>query len=197
MVVSLADGVKIESTAAQRLGTISSSCGLCGKQNIEAIRQAFAPIGSNGFRIEIATLLSLPKMLRANQSDFARTGGIHAAGIFDSAGKPLIVREDIGRHNAVDKGIGRALLDRKLPLDRHILLVSGRTSFEIIQKAVAAGIPIVASVSAPSSLAIEFARESNQTLVGFLRPPSFNIYSHVERVILELRRDQGASGFLR
>jgi FdhD protein len=129
-------------------------------------------------------LLSLPDKLRANQSDFARTGGIHAAGIFDLNGKPLIVREDIGRHNAVDKAIGRAFLDGKLPLDRHILLVSGRASFEIMQKALAAGIPIVASVSAPSSLAMEFARESNQTLVGFLRPPSFNIYSHVERVIL-------------
>ena len=130
-------------------------------------------------------LLSLPQLLREQQSDFARTGGIHAAGIFDSAGKPLIVREDIGRHNAVDKAIGRAFLDEKLPLDRHVLLVSGRASFEILQKALSAGIPIIASVSAPSSLAMEFARENNQTLVGFLRPPSFNIYSHVERVILD------------
>jgi FdhD protein len=100
-------------------------------------------------------------------------------------GAPRIVREDIGRHNAVDKIIGRAFLDRLLPLDRHVLLVSGRASFEIMQKTLAAGIPIVASVSAPSTLAMNFARESNQTLVGFLRPPSFNIYSHIERVILE------------
>jgi FdhD protein len=186
VVVSLADGVQIELTATQRLGTISSSCGLCGKASIDAIRQNFAPITSTSFRIPIQILLLLPDLLRKHQSDFARTGGIHAAGIFDADGNALIVREDIGRHNAVDKAIGREFLDRKTPLDQHILLVSGRASFEIMQKALAAGIPIVASVSAPSSLAMEFARESNQTLVGFLRPPSFNIYSHVERVVLDL-----------
>lgn len=185
IVVDLAGAKKIKLDTAQRFGTISSSCGLCGKESIDAIRQSFPPITSTSFRIGIATLLSLPDKLRANQSDFARTGGIHAAGIFDSSGKPVIVREDVGRHNAVDKAIGRALLDGNLPLDRHVLLVSGRASFEILQKALAAGIPIVASVSAPSSLAMEFARESNQTLVGFLRPPSLNIYSHVERVILD------------
>ena len=173
------------SNFAVRLGPISSSCGLCGKESIDAIRQNFPAIKSNDFRIEIAMLLAMPDKLRANQSDFARTGGIHAAGIFDANGKALIVREDIGRHNAVDKVIGRAFLDGRLPLDRHLLLVSGRASFEIMQKALAAGIPIVASVSAPSSLAMEFARESNQTLIGFLRPPSFNIYAHVERVILD------------
>jgi FdhD protein len=184
IVVELAAGIRVSLNSTQRFGTISSSCGLCGKESIDAIRQNFPSIASTSFRIAIETLLSLPDKLRANQSDFARTGGIHAAGIFDLNGKPLIVREDIGRHNAVDKAIGRAFLDEKLPLDQHILLVSGRASFEIIQKALATGIPIVASVSAPSSLAMEFARESNQTLVGFLRPPSFNIYSHVERVIL-------------
>ena len=136
-------------------------------------------------RIDINALLALPSLLREQQSDFARTGGIHAAGIFDLNGKALIVREDIGRHNAVDKVIGRAFLDGKLPLDRHVLLVSGRASFEIMQKALAAGIAIVASVSAPSALAMEFARDSNQTLIGFLRPPSFNIYSHVERMVLD------------
>ena len=182
--VRLRAGLKPKLNSAQRFGTISSSCGLCGKQSIDAIRQHFPPINLPSFRIDIATMLSLPDKLRDKQSDFARTGGIHAAGIFDSTGRPLIVREDIGRHNAVDKAIGRAFLDAKLPLDRHILLVSGRASFEILQKALAARIPIVASVSAPSSLAMEFARENNQTLVGFLRPPSFNIYSHVERVIL-------------
>jgi FdhD protein len=183
--VELGDASTLNLTAARRFGTISSSCGLCGKESIDAIRQNFPSITSTTFRLEIQTLLSLPDSLRNHQSDFSRTGGIHAAGIFDGAGQPLIVREDIGRHNAVDKAIGRALLDGKLPLDRHVLLVSGRASFEIMQKALAAGIPIVASVSAPSSLAMEFARDSNQTLVGFLRPPSFNIYSHVERVILE------------
>lgn len=185
IVVDLADGKKVKLNPTQRFGTISSSCGLCGKESIDAIRQNFPPIASTAFRIDIETLLSLPEKLRANQSDFARTGGIHAAGIFDAKGNALIVREDIGRHNAVDKVIGRTLLNGKLPLDRHALLVSGRASFEIMQKALAAGIPIVASVSAPSSLAMEFARESNQTLAGFLRPPSFNIYSHVERVILD------------
>jgi FdhD protein len=185
VVVDLGAGRKVKLNSTQRFGTISSSCGLCGKESIDAVRQSFPSITSTSFRIVIETLLFLPDKLRANQSDFARTGGIHAAGVFDSNGEPLIVREDIGRHNAVDKTIGRAFLDGTLPLDRHILLVSGRASLEIMQKALAAGIPIVASVSAPSSLAMEFARESNQTLVGFLRPPSFNIYSHVERVILD------------
>src|SRR6266550_1592926 len=136
-------------------------------------------------RVEIKRLLSFPEKLRKAQNDFARTGGIHAAGIFDVNAELRIVREDIGRHNAVDKAIGRAFLDGSLPLDRHLLLVSGRASFEIVQKALAAGIPIIASVSAPSTLAVTFARESNQTLIGFLRPPSFNIYSHIERVILD------------
>ena len=183
--VHLANGVKVKFASAKRFGTISSSCGLCGKESIDSIRQNFPAIRSISLRIDIDTLLALPSLLREQQSDFARTGGIHAAGIFDLNGKALIVREDIGRHNAVDKVIGRAFLDGKLPLDRHVLLVSGRASFEIMQKALAAGIAIVASVSAPSALAMEFARDSNQTLIGFLRPPSFNIYSHVERVVLD------------
>jgi len=169
----------------KRFGTISSSCGLCGKTSIGAIRQNFPAIRSARIRIDIETLLSLPETLRNAQSDFARTGGIHAAGIFGVDGKLKIAREDIGRHNAVDKAVGRAFLDQLLPLERHLLLVSGRASFEIIQKALAAGIPIVAAVSAPSSLAVELARNSNQTLIGFLRPPSFNIYTHIERVILD------------
>jgi len=184
--VQLAEGVKVKTNSAQRFGTISSSCGLCGKTSIDAIRQNFpAIVSEKNVRIDIETLLSLPPLLRELQGEFARTGGIHAAGIFDLNGKPKIVREDIGRHNAVDKVIGRAFLDGELPLDRHVLLVSGRASFEIMQKALSAGIPIVASVSAPSTLAMEFARESNQTLIGFLRPPSFNLYSHIERVNLE------------
>jgi FdhD protein len=185
VIVDLAQGVRVKTNSAQRFGTISSSCGLCGKTSIDAIRQNFRPIVSaKDVRIDIETLVSLPPLLRKLQGEFARTGGIHAAGIFDLNGKPKIVREDIGRHNAVDKVIGRAFLDRELPLDRHLLLVSGRASFEIMQKALSAGIPIVVSVSAPSTLAMEFARESNQTLIGFLRPPSFNVYSHIERVKL-------------
>ena len=185
VIVDFAGGVKLNLDSTQRFGTISSSCGLCGKTSIDAIRQSFPAIESSNVRIDIETLLSLPQKLRKAQSDFARTGGIHAAGMFDVSGELKIVREDIGRHNAVDKVIGRALLDGLLPLNRHVLLVSGRASFEIVQKALAAGVPIVAAVSAPSTLAVEFARESNQTLIGFLRPPSFNIYSHIERVILE------------
>jgi FdhD protein len=184
VVVELARGVRLKLNNAQRFGTISSSCGLCGKTSIDAIRQNFPAIGSVNVRIEIAKLLSLPEKLRTAQSDFARTGGIHAAGIFDVNGELKIVREDIGRHNAVDKVIGRTFLSGSLPLDRHLLLVSGRASFEIVQKALAAGIPIVAAVSAPSSLAVDFARENNQTLFAFLRPPSFNIYTHIERIIL-------------
>jgi FdhD protein len=187
VVVGPAAGLKLRLSSARRFGTISSSCGICGKASIEAIRQNFAAIRSTTIRIEIQTLLALPDLLRKHQGDFARTGGIHAAGIFDLHGERQIVREDIGRHNAVDKAIGRAFLDGLLPLDRHLLLVSGRASFEIMQKALAAGIPIVAAVSAPSTLAVNVARESNQTLIGFLRPPSFNVYSHIERVILKVR----------
>jgi FdhD protein len=185
VIVDLARDVKLKLNSAQRFGTISSSCGLCGKTTIEEIRQNFPAIESTNVRIDIETLLSLPEKLRKAQSDFSRTGGIHAAGIFNLKGELKIVREDIGRHNAVDKAIGRAFLDGSLPLNRHGLLVSGRASFEIVQKALAAGIPIVAAVSAPSALAADFARESNQTLIGFLRPPSFNVYSHIERVILD------------
>src|SRR5437660_3742806 len=185
VIIDLKGGVKLKLNSTRRFGTISSSCGLCGKTSVDSIRQNFPAITAKEIRIDIETLLSLPEKLRNAQSDFARTGGIHAAGIFDAGGELKIVREDIGRHNAVDKVIGRALLDDLLPLDRHVLLVSGRASFEIVQKALAAGIPVVAAVSAPSTLAVSFARESNQTLIGFLRPPSFNIYAHIERVILD------------
>jgi FdhD protein len=185
LAVTLRAGVKPQFSPSQRLGTISSSCGICGKRNIEAVRQAFAPIPTGGLkRVSVDVLLGLPDALRREQGDFARTGGIHAAGLFDFDGNMIAIREDIGRHNAVDKVVGRAFLDKRLPLAETILVVSGRASFEIMQKALAAGIPIVASVSAPSALSMEFARETGQTLIGFLRPPTFNLYSHVERVIL-------------
>lgn len=184
--VHLREGVKAKLHSAERFGTISSSCGICGKESIAAIRHYFPPIELlRNVRVTTDVLLSLPPQLREAQSDFARTGGIHAAGLFGLNGQVRVVREDIGRHNAVDKVIGRAFLDRALPLANFILLVSGRASFEIMQKALSAGIPIVASVSAPSTLAVKFARECNQTLVGFLRPPSFNIYAHTERIILQ------------
>lgn len=185
--VTLAASVKFSPAATHRFGTISTSCGLCGKERIEFIRLQFPPIDSSP-RIEIAaaTLLKLPEQLRSAQGNFARTGGIHGAAIFDLNGNLIVLREDIGRHNAVDKAIGRAFLDDLLPLRNHIMIVSGRSSLEIVQKALAAGIPIIAAISAPSTLAVNFARESGQTLVGFLRPPTFNIYAHVERVRLEM-----------
>ena len=184
--LDLAPGVKFEPAASQRFGTISSSCGLCGKTSIDFIRQQFPPIAPSGsVRVKEATLLELPDRLRNEQGNFDRTGGIHAAGIFDLDGKGIVVREDIGRHNAVDKTLGRALLDGLLPLEKQILVVSGRASLEIVQKALAGGIPIIAAVSAPSSLAVNFARECGQTLIGFLRPPTFNVYSHIERVAFD------------
>jgi FdhD protein len=184
--LDLAPEVKFEPAASQRFGTISSSCGLCGKTSIDFIRQQFPPIHPSGaVPVKEATLLQLPECLRNEQGNFERTGGIHAAGIFDLDGKRIVVREDIGRHNAVDKALGRALLDGLLPLEKQILVVSGRASLEIVQKALAGGIPIIAAVSAPSSLAVNFARECGQTLIGFLRPPTFNVYSHIERVAFD------------
>jgi FdhD protein len=183
--VALGTSANFNPIAVHRFGTISSSCGLCGKTSIEFIRQQFAPLPSKRTLVlKIEHLLQMPDRLRRGQKNFGRTGGIHAAGILDYNGSPIILREDVGRHNAVDKVIGRAFLDKLLPLRGHVLLVSGRTSLEIVQKALAAGIPIVASVSAPSTLAINFAREVGQTLIGFLRPPIFNIYSHIERLRL-------------
>src|SRR6266404_3282840 len=167
MKVELGPGVKFEPATMQRFGTISSSCGLCGKTSIEFIRQQFPPIDKTAsVRLAVARLLQMPDQLQRAQGNFARTGGIHAAAIFDLDGALVVLREDIGRHNAVDKAIGHAFLDARLPLQNHVLLVSGSCSLEIVQKALAAGIPIVASVSAPSTLAVNFARESGQTLVS-------------------------------
>jgi len=181
--VTLAPEVKLKFAKLRRFGTISSSCGVCGKTSIESIRQNFPPITSKA-PISAQILLKLPDEMRRQQSNFTRTGGIHAAAIFSLTGELVALREDVGRHNAVDKVIGRAFLDDLLPLNAHLLFVSGRASFEIVQKALAAGISIIASVSAPSTLAANFCRENNQTLIGFLRPPSFNVYSHGERVVL-------------
>jgi FdhD protein len=159
----------------------SSSCGLCGKATIESVHQRFPPVQSP-VEFGEATLRQLPEKLRAEQDTFEKTGGLHAAALFAVNGERLVLREDVGRHNAVDKVIGWGFLNERLPFSDHLLLVSGRASFEIMQKALAAGIPVVAAVSAPSSLAVEFARESNQTLIGFLRGSAFNVYSHPHRI---------------
>jgi FdhD protein len=161
----------------------ASSCGICGKASIDAIRlRGLRPL-DQGFRIEAELLCQLPEKLRAEQAVFSRTGGLHAAALFDEHGQMVAVREDIGRHNAVDKIVGWSLLNRHLPLDRHILLVSGRVGFEIVQKALAAGIPILASVSAPSGLAVKLARELGLTLIGFLRGRRFVVYSGESRCL--------------
>ena len=180
--VFLRSGVEVDFAALTRHVFASSSCGLCGKASIEAVKQHFPPVGSSSM-VTAKVLARMPEQMRQAQKAFARTGGLHAAAIFDAKGKLLVLREDIGRHNAVDKVIGQGVLENKLPFDQHILLVSGRASFEILQKALAARISLVAAVSAPSSLAVEFARANGQTLVGFLRGATMNIYSRPERII--------------
>lgn len=159
----------------------SSSCGICSKATIEAVRQQF-PALKDLCKVDAGVLLSLPQAIMESQDTFKRTGGLHACALFDPEGNLLVLREDVGRHNALDKVIGWALLEGRLPLRRHILLLSGRTSFEMMQKALAAGIPIVAGISAPSSLAVAFAQESGQTLIGFLRDTRMNVYAGAHRV---------------
>jgi FdhD protein len=159
----------------------TSSCGVCGKASIDAVRLVAEPV-ADGPVVAAGVLAELPAALRAAQRIFDRTGGLHAAGLFDPSGRVLIAREDVGRHNAVDKAIGRAAMDGLVPLSSQVLLVSGRASFEIVQKALLAGVPIVAAVSAPSTLATSLARESNMTLAGFLREGGFNVYAGAERI---------------
>jgi FdhD protein len=159
----------------------ASSCGLCGKTALEEIHRHLPKVRSP-LRCRAETLLRIAPALREQQAVFNRTGGLHAAALFNSRGRLVVMREDIGRHNAVDKVVGYGLLGGRLPFNRHLLLVSGRASFEILQKALAAGIAMVASVSAPSHLAVAFAQRSGQTLVGFLREERFNVYTHPERV---------------
>jgi FdhD protein len=160
----------------------ASSCGICGKASIDAVRSQALRWPNPDFRFDPEILVKLPDALRASQAVFGRTGGLHAAALFSAAGELLVVREDIGRHNAVDKVIGWALLENRVPLSNAILLVSGRGGFEIIQKAIVAGLPVVASVSAPSSLAVQLARELGLTLIGFLRGRRFVIYAGENRV---------------
>lgn len=155
----------------------ASSCGVCGKASIEAIRNRNLTQPNRNFRIAPEILCRLPEQLRAEQPVFDRTGGLHAAALFTAEGELIALREDIGRHNAVDKLIGWALMEGRVPLRESVLMVSGRGGFEIIQKAIAGGVPVVASVSAPSSLGVKLARELGLTLVGFLRGPRFVVYS--------------------
>jgi len=166
---------------ARRLLLTSSSCGLCGKGSIESIRGQFPAVVSDAV-VTAGVLLSLPDRLRSAQTTFGQTGGLHGAGVFTLSGRLIAAREDVGRHNAVDKVIGRLFREGQLPLSDSILCVSGRASFEIVQKALAAGVPIVAAVSAPSTLAVDLARSSGMTLVGFLREKGFNLYSGEARV---------------
>ncbi len=160
----------------------TSACGVCGKASLEALRLRGAPAIGPGPVVDPDLLRALPARLRAGQGVFDATGGLHAAALFDGEGRLAAVREDVGRHNALDKLVGWALLQRCLPLARHIVMVSGRTSYEILQKSLMAGVPIVCAVSAPSSLAVSLAREFGITLVGFLRGDRFNVYAGEERI---------------
>ncbi|POM22283.1 formate dehydrogenase accessory protein [Actinomadura rubteroloni] len=181
--VVLAPGVRPPEAALTRAFTTTSACGVCGKSSIEALA-AERPydVAADPVTVTAAVLASLPDRLRAAQRVFDRTGGLHAAGLFDAAGEPLAVREDVGRHNAVDKVVGWALRAGLLPLSGRILMVSGRASFELTQKAAQAGIPVLAAVSAPSSLAVDLAEDAGLTLVGFLRGESMNVYTGAGRI---------------
>lgn len=159
----------------------ASSCGLCGKTSLAAVFQQF-PAVTAAWSVPAERLRALPDQLRAVQATFDATGGLHACAVFDLEGRLVIAREDVGRHNALDKILGWAVREDRLPLDRHLLLLSGRVSFEMMQKALAAGLPLVAAISAPTSLAVAFAAASGQTLVGFLRGGSMNVYAGAQRV---------------
>lgn len=184
--VDLAPGVEAPDTALDRNFYTTSSCGVCGKASIDAIRTKTAyDVAADDTRLTLATLLALPDRLRAAQQVFDKTGGLHAAGLFTAEGEMVALREDVGRHNAVDKVVGDAVREGRVPLAGHVLMVSGRSSFELTQKAAMAAVPVLAAVSAPSSLAVELAQEVGITLIGFLRGDGCNVYTHPERLVLE------------
>jgi FdhD protein len=190
--IQLRGGVTVDSRQLDRSFYTTSSCGVCGKASLEAVRNmARGPrsAGGEGLRIPAATIHQLSGRLRESQTIFERTGGLHAAALFDATGSLELVREDVGRHNAVDKIIGAKWLEGRIPLSERLLFVSGRASFELVQKAVRAGIPILAAVGAPSSLAVELAEAFAMTLLGFVRDGRFNIYSASYRIL----RSQGMS----
>jgi FdhD protein len=182
--VNLSGRTEIEFSNLQRHFFMSSSCGVCGKASINSLRQRGARSVAASFKLDASVLYGLPERLRSAQKNFAATGGLHAAALFDSQGTLLRVREDIGRHNALDKLIGALLLAEELPLRDSIIMISGRASFEVMQKCIMAGAPMLCAVSAPSSLAVSMAEAFGVTLVGFLREHRFNIYAGSGRVLL-------------
>ena len=181
--IALAEGVVVPEP--NRNFTITSSCGVCGKASIDAVETVSRyDLSTDAVTVSATALAGFPAALLEAQAVFEKTGGLHAAGVFDAeTGRMLVVREDVGRHNAVDKVVGWATQQDLLPLTGTVLQVSGRVSFELVQKAVMAGIPILAAVSAPSSLAIEFAQRAGMTLVGFSRGETLNVYAHPERIL--------------
>ena len=191
---TLRPGVVPEAARLDRHSFVSSSCGACGKRSIAAIRVASRhPVIPGVPRLSPEVIHGLPRALRAGQSAFAPTGGIHASGLFDSTGRLLGLREDVGRHNALDKLIGAELLAHGIPLTDRIVLVSGRVSFELVQKAAIAGVPVLGAVGAPSSLAVELALECGMTLLGFVRDARFNVYSDSGRIVSQAEKSAGST----
>jgi FdhD protein len=182
--VELREGLSLNLSPLERHFFTTSACGVCGKASLEALRLREYQVIPKELKVPVEVIYSLPEQLRSAQRVFSATGGLHAAALFNTQGELLSVREDVGRHNALDKLVGSALLSGQLPLDNHIVMVSGRSSFEILQKCLAAGVPIVCAVSAPSSLAVTLAKEFGITLVGFLRGERFNVYSGKERLAI-------------
>jgi FdhD protein len=182
--IEISKDVRLDLESTERNFFAASSCGICGKASLDSVRLRGMRPPEGSLRLNPEVLCGMPDLLRTSQVVFSRTGGLHAAGLFDAQGQLVVQREDVGRHNAVDKVIGWALLNGAIPLSKYVPLVSGRGGFEIIQKAVAGGVPIVASVSAPSGLAVRLAREMGLTLVGFLRGKRFIVYSGENRLSL-------------